>query len=126
MDTTTQSNQTIPPALNALLERIKTLLPASKERSVTSVELYINKSAEERLMITGLRYPSGNLGQVRFDYRAANNSSLIDLDLDANTMQGYDVIANADASSVVRHSLDVPETSVWLDEIISRGSVQSL
>ncbi len=120
------SSPTNSPQLQALIERIETLLPNSQERSVTSVELYLDGSADERLMITGLRYPSGNLGQVRFDYRASRGSRLIDLDMDAGTMQGFDMGPQVDASAVERHSLTVPETSVWLDGLIARGSVQKM
>jgi hypothetical protein len=127
MDTSADGPATsnnIAPELQALLERIDTILPNSKERSVTSVELYLDNSAEERLMITGLRYPSGHLGQVHFDYRAANQSSLIDLDTEAATMQGFEMTPQAETSSAVRHSLDVAETSKWLDGLIARGSVK--
>jgi hypothetical protein len=119
-------NTTTPPELQTLIDQIDTLLPDSKERSVTSVELYLDNSADERLMITGLRYPSGNLGQVRFDYRATQGSSLIDLDMDAETMQGYDMSPQADSGSVVRHTLEVAPTSNWLTGLIARGSVQKL
>ncbi|MDB5183264.1 MAG: hypothetical protein JWO47_1048 [Candidatus Saccharibacteria bacterium] len=112
------------PELQALLQRIDTILPTSTERSVTSVELYLNDSAEERLMITGLRYPSGHLGQVHFDYRSAAASSLIDLDTEAATMQGFEMTPQAEASSAVRHSLDIATTSAWLDGLITRGSVK--
>ena len=122
---TAPSNQNTP-ELQALLSRIDTILPNSKERSVTSVELYLDGSAEERLMITGLRYPSGHLGQVRFDYRAATGSSLIDLDTEAATMQGFDMAPQAEATSATRHMLDVATTSTWLDGLIARGTIKHL
>lgn len=130
MDTSTSlpndSSSTATPELQALLNRLDTILPNSKERSVTSVELYLDGSKEERLMITGLRFPSGSLGQIRFDYRAATGSSLIDLDTETATMQGYDMAPQAAASSSSRHVLDVASTATWLDGLIARGSVQSL
>lgn len=114
------------PELEALLKSIDTLLPNSKERSVSSVELYLDGSPDERLMITGLRFPSGALGQIRFDYRGPRDSSLIDLDTEAVTMQGFDMAPQAETLTASRHMLDVPSTSVWLEGLIARGSAQKV
>lgn len=120
----TADNGATPPSLKTLLEHIETLLPASKETSVSTVVLYLDNKGDERLIITGLRFPSGDLGQVRFDYRAPEGSKLMDLDLSANTMQGYDMNQSPGADAVARHTLDVGQTSEWLDGLIGRGSVE--
>ncbi len=122
-DQSAASNGAVPPALQTLLENIETLLPSSKETSVTTVVLYLDNKGDERLIITGLRFPSGDLGQLRFDYRAPEGSKLMDLDLSDNTMQGYDMNQNPD-DAVSRHTLDVASTAEWLVGLIGRGSVE--
>lgn len=118
----TNTTQPAPASLQTLLENIETLLPASKDTSVSTVVLYLDNKGDERIIITGLRFPSGDLGQLRFDYRAPEGSKLMDLDLSDNTMQGYDMNQNPD-DIVNRHPLDVAQTSEWLTGLIGRGSV---